>query len=81
MNLFQIWASGSGDVLSKISYLELWWPSWSVEQNHLCNFEKGHHGEHSCEVLMKFGPVVQEDMLFKEKVYGCRTQTNHNTSP
>ena len=33
----------------KISYLELWWPSCSVEWNHLCNFEKGHHGEHSCK--------------------------------
>ena len=37
---------------------------------------------------MKFGPVVQEEMSFKEKVYGRRTKndgqrtkTNHNTSP
>ena len=32
-----------------------------------------------------FGPVVQEEMLFKEKVYvrtnELRTKTNHNTSP
>ena len=39
VNLFGIWASGSGDVAKKISYLELWRPSFSVEQNHLCNFE------------------------------------------
>ena len=52
MNLFKIWASGSGgDVVLKISYLELWRPSCSVEQNHLCNFERGHHWEHSCEVI------------------------------
>ena len=51
MNLFKIWASGSGDVVKKISYLELWRHSFSVEQNHLCNFERGHHGEHSCEVI------------------------------
>ena len=38
-----------------------------MEQNHLCNFERGHHGEHSCEV-MKFGPVVQE-MSFKDISY------------
>ena len=39
MNLFLIWASGSGgDVLKKISYLELWWPFSSAERNHLCNF-------------------------------------------
>ena len=31
----------------------------------LCNFERGHHGEHT-----KFGPVVQEEMSLKEKVYG-----------
>ena len=44
--------------------------------------------------FMKFGPVVQEEMSFKEKVYGrwkmddqrrthdaCQTKTNHNTSP
>ena len=37
-------------------------------QNHLCNSERGHHGEHSCEV-MKFGPVVQEEMLFKDISY------------
>ena len=45
---------------------------------------RGHHGEHSCEVL-KFGPEVQK-MLFKEKVYrrwkeGRRTKTDHNSSP
>ena len=51
MNLFWIWASGSGDVVKKISYLELCPPSYSAEQNYLCNFERGHHGEHSCEVI------------------------------
>ena len=44
--------------LLKISYLKLWQPSCSVERNHLCNCERGHHEEHSCEVDMKFGPVV-----------------------
>ena len=52
VNLFRIWASGSGeDVVLKSSYLELWPPFCSVEQNHLCNFERGHHGEHSCELM------------------------------
>ena len=23
----------------------------SVEPNHLCNFERGHHREHSCEFI------------------------------
>ena len=51
VNLFLIWASGSGDVIINGSYLELWQPSCSVEQNHLCSFERWHHGEHSCEVI------------------------------
>ena len=42
MKLFSIWTSGSGDVVLKISYLELWWPSCSADQNHLCNFGRGH---------------------------------------
>ena len=39
------------DVILKISYLELWQPSCLVERSHLCNFERKHHGEHSCEVI------------------------------
>ena len=38
--------------------------------------------------LYEIGPVVQEEMSFKEKVYGrrmiedgCTTKTDHNTSP
>ena len=35
--------------------------------------------------LYEFGPVVQEEMLFKEKVSGrgmhARQKTDHNTSP
>ena len=60
-------------------YLELWKSSCFVEQNHLCSFEKGHHGEHSCE----FGPVVQEEMLFKGISYQelwqpfCSVDQNH----
>ena len=51
VNLFRIRDSGSGDDVKNISYLELWLPSCSVEQNHLSNFERGHHREHSCEVI------------------------------
>ena len=36
----------------------------------MCNFGLGHHEEHSCEVIFKSEQVVQEEMLFKEKVYG-----------
>ena len=39
------------DEILKISYLELLQPSYLVERNHLCNFERRHHGEHSFEVI------------------------------
>ena len=51
VNLFRIRASGSGDVVKKMSYLELWQPFYSVQPNRLCNLERGYHGEHSCEVI------------------------------
>ena len=35
----------------KISYLELWRPFNSVERYHLCNLERGHLRELSCEVI------------------------------
>ena len=49
-----------------------------MEQNHLCNSERGHiyailkegiKGNIHVK-LFEIGPLVQEDMLFKEKVYG-----------
>ena len=50
LNLGQWFISGE-DIVYKISYLELWRPSCSLEWNNLCNFERGYHGEHSCEVI------------------------------
>ena len=41
-----------GDVVYNISYLELWQPICSAELNHLCNFGRGHCGEHSCEIVL-----------------------------
>ena len=52
VKLFWSWTSGSGgDAFWKISYLKLLRPSCSVERNNLSNFERGYHGEHSCEVI------------------------------
>ena len=52
VNLFRIWASGSGgDIVKKISNQELRWPSCSVERKHLFSFERRHHWEHSYEVV------------------------------
>ena len=35
-----------------ISYLELWQPFFSLEQNHLCNFGRGYHEEQFCEIIL-----------------------------
>ena len=42
-----------------------------MEQSHLCNFERRHYGEHSCESKwgckdQEFGLVVQKEMSFKD---------------
>ena len=48
--LFSVLTSGSeGDV---ISYLQLWWPFCSVEQNHLYNFDRGHYEKYFCEIVL-----------------------------
>ena len=63
-----------------ISYLELWQPFCSADQNHkLCNFCRGCHEEQFCE----FGPVVQEEIQLKDKCYlelwqsFCSVEHNH----
>ena len=39
------------------SYLGLWQPLCSIEQNHLCVFGRRHHEEYFCK--LEFGPVAQ----------------------
>ena len=52
-------------LLKGVSYLELWQPLCSVDQNYLCNLSRRYHEEQFCEFFFEFGPVVQEEMLFK----------------
>ena len=47
-----------------ISYLQLWLPFHSAEQNSLCNFSRGHYEKYFCDIIFEFGPVIQEEMLF-----------------
>ena len=35
-----------------ISYLELWWPIFLAERNHLCFVGRGHHEEHFCKIIL-----------------------------
>ena len=72
-------------IVWKISYLEVWRPSCSVERNHLCNFERTSLGTFMWS-YMKFWPMVQEEMSFKEKVNtrqtgGQWTKTDQYRSP
>ena len=40
--------------LKYIAYLDLWLPLCSAEWNHLCNFDRRHHGEQLCEIILNF---------------------------
>ena len=52
VKLYGIWTSGSEDVIKDISYLELWQPLCSVDQNHLCNFGRRCHEVRFCEIIL-----------------------------
>ena len=70
-------------LFKKISYLGFWQSSCLVEHNHLCNFERRHYGEHSCEVIWNLKPMVQNEMSSKEISYIelcqslCSADQNH----
>ena len=38
--------------LKFFSIFQLWWTSCSLEQNLLCNFDREHFEEHSCEIIL-----------------------------
>ena len=40
--------------LNDNSYLKIWQPPCSVEQNHLCNIGIRHHEEQFCEIILNF---------------------------
>ena len=41
--------------LKDVSYLELWRPFGSLEQNHLCNFGRGYHEKQFFEFISNLG--------------------------
>ena len=65
-----------------ISYLELWWPFCSVEQNHLCYFGKGNFRNNSI-YNFELRPADQEEMPLKDISYLelwqplCLVEQNH----
>ena len=63
-----------------ISYLELWWLFCSVEQNHLCNFSRGHHEEQFCEIVLNydewFRRCCSKDFLSRALIAGMFSGPN-----
>ena len=50
-------------LLKDISYLELWQPYCSAEQNHLYNFSRGHNEEKFCEFISNLGQLFRRCRL------------------
>ena len=48
-----------------ISYLELWRPFCSAEQNHLCNFGKGYYEEQLHEIILNLDQQFKRRRLLK----------------
>ena len=46
-----------------ISYLELWQPLCSADQNHLCNFGRRYYEEQFCEIILNL------DQWFRRKCH------------
>ena len=54
-----------------ISLLDLWQPLCSADWSQFCNFGRRHHEEQSCEIILNYGSVVQEEMPFKVFLSGA----------
>ena len=52
-------------MFNQISYLELWWPLCSVEQNHLWDFGIRHHEEHFCEIILNLDEWLRKDVVLR----------------
>ena len=53
-----------------ISYLNLWQPSCSSEQNHLCNFGRGYYEEQFCETILNLGQLFRRRCHLKDFLCG-----------
>ena len=52
-------------LFKEVSYLELWWHFFSVEQNHFCNFGRGHHEEYSVKLFLIWTSGSGGDVVYK----------------
>ena len=63
------------------TYLLTQWPTFATNQNHLNNFGRGPHRDHSCEVWSKSNEWFQRRRCLSKKVYGRRTTTDDGQRP
>ena len=53
VNFFEFWPVVREEMsLEDISYLELWWPFYTAQLNHLCNFGRGYYEVQFCEIIL-----------------------------
>ena len=45
-----------------------------MEQNHLCNFERRHHGKHSCEVFLNLDQWFRRRCRLKKSLQAADAQ-------
>ena len=53
------------------SYLELWQPLCSADENHLCNIGRRYHEEHFCEIILDLGQWFRRRYLLKDFLSGA----------
>ena len=66
VKLYEIGPVVKEEMLFKdISYLELWRPFCSAEQNHLCKFSREHYEEQFCEIILNLEHWLMRKCHFK----------------
>ena len=58
-------------LFNDISYLECWQHFCSAEWNQLCNFGRGHHEEHICEIIWNLDQWFRRRCRLKDFLSGA----------
>ena len=66
MKLFEFGPVVQDMSFKDISYLELWYPFCSAEQNHLGNFRRGYHEEQFCEIILNLDHWFRRKCCLKD---------------
>ena len=58
-------------LFKNMSYLELWQPFCSAEQNYLCYFGRGCYEEQFCGIILNFGQWFRRRCCLKDFLSGA----------